>query len=570
MDFFRGGFCRILTAAVAFVGLVSCAGQGGSDSGAMNAAQSETVAQAAERDAAQSEAVQARGQARAEEDARESGESSSSALSDKTSGGAEPSGMAETSESGAAAQKSGAKKDEENAMRLYVVPTRQNENLDFIQKVPSEKIVFNAQKKAYKGEFLTVVPFVLNAADGGGKYDVEYSFKMVSPIGRESVFAQNRRIAGGLKSGKSVLWLPEKVQIMFEKSDDWGAYKLVLDVKNNLTGKVSRVENELFLIPWTWQNTSPIAGESDYWNNIKLYNLSPSPEALARIYFAPYTRILSDSGALDFTQYMFFREAFRSKPFLLDVLLQKFDTMGNGERLNTIMLFAALGELPRLEKMSLTDSEKSLLENAFSVVISIVSPYEKVGGRKLESLLWGEFYARGNYAPIERMFGYISDYDSAKDFVEKLKSGADVSALGEAKLRSDVLYLQTALSMMQNLELKLAAGYMDYYLATHKGSFSVDDLRKAFLLVKDYLNFQSAKTKAARAAAAQKAEQEKQAKQPQRSGQSSPLRQEMRVGEKAGGESGSVEAGAGSKSGEAEKSPEAKTGGTKSTEAKAK
>ena len=65
-------------------------------------------------------------------------------------------------------------------------------------------------------------------------------------------------------------------------------------------------------------------------------------------------------------------------------------------------------------------------------------------------------------------------------------------------------------------------------------------------------------------------EQEKQAKQPQRSGQSSPLRQEMRVGEKAGGESDSVGAGAGSKSGEAEKSPEAKTGGTKPTEAKAK
>lgn len=566
MDFFSGGFCRILTAAVAFVGLVSCAGQGGSDSGAMNAAQSETVAQAAERDVAQSEAVQAQGQARAEEDARESGESSSSALSEKTAGGAEPSGMAETSESGAVAQKSGSKEDEENAMRLYVVPTRQNENLDFIQKVPSGKIVFNAQKKAYKGEFLTVVPFVLNAADGGGKYDVEYSFKMVSPIGRESVFAQNRRIAGGLKSGKSVLWLPEKVQIMFEKSDDWGAYKLVLDVKNNLTGKVSRVENELFLIPWTWQNTSPIAGESDYWNNIKLYNLSPSPEALARIYFAPYTRILSDSGALDFTQYMFFREAFRSKPFLLDVLLQKFDTMGNGERLNTIMLFAALGELPRLEKMSLTDSEKSLLENAFAVVVSIVSPYEKVGGRKLESLLWGEFYARGNYAPIERMFGYISDYDSARDFVEKLKNGADVSALGEAKLRSDVLFLQTALSMMQNLELKLAAGYMDYYLATHKGSYSVGDLRKAFLLVKDYISFQNAKAKADREAAAQKAEQAKQAGLPQpREGQTPPPRQEKR-----GGESGSIEAGAGSKSGEAEKSPEAKTGGTKSTEAKAK
>ena len=107
-------------------------------------------------------------------------------------------------------------------------------------------------------------------------------------------------------------------------------------------------------------------------------------------------------------------------------------------------------------------------------------------------MLWGEFFAKGNYRPIEKMFSYLADYDSVKDFFERIKRGEKIDTKNEQQ-RKDAIknarFLAAAFSLSSNLKVPLVASFADFYLSKNKEKFTIQNLKDAFTLLREYSAF---------------------------------------------------------------------------------
>ena len=388
------------------------------------------------------------------------------------------------------------------SMAAFAVATRQTPTLDFAHKTPPGKIFFCSAKRAYRGEDITVVAFLLNAVRGG-RYDARYSFKLVSPSGREDFFAKDLRVSGKAVPGNAVVWLKPSATIIFDGSDRLGAYRLVLEVENLLTGERAAKECAIELAAWDAAGISPISGAGEFNNALRGYFKYCSPSALYALYSSPEAKIY-DGGRLNETLYIFFREAFRAKPFLADFIAEKFDTDADFSRKNTMIILSALGMADKLRGKPMTDAEKQFSSQIFQMLYSTVSPYEKGGLKISQDSLWGEFYAKGNYAPVERVLAFLKNEEAAKALMAGIKGGGDFKNIDPAKLRAGMAFISAAFSLMRNSNIELARNYMAFYMAQNKDKLTPEKLNAAFGLVREYLDSRRAAQDSATAANSKK------------------------------------------------------------------
>lgn len=385
-------------------------------------------------------------------------------------------------------------------MECFIVPTRQHSKLDFIHKVPKGKIMFNSTRRAYRNEEISVVPFILNAADAEGNYKIRLSLKIVSPSGASEYLEKPRVASGRLGAGQRVVWPVGALAIVFEDSDAPGKYKFVFEAENLLTGARASKEAAVELCGWSADGISPIAGNKEFMDALRAYHSHCSPSVLYALYISGNARIFQN-GKLNELLYIFFREAFRPKPFLCDFVAEKFDTATDAERKNTMILLLSLGEIGKIAGKPMTAEEKTFLGGLFKLMYATVSPYEKNAGWFSHDVLWGEFYANGNYRPIERSLSLLGNIGDAENFVAFLKSGGSPDAWDAGRARADLLLIASAYSLLRNANVKLMTGYADYFMELNKDKYSAQDLKRAFSLVRDYLSLRADRRKSKESAA---------------------------------------------------------------------
>ena len=385
------------------------------------------------------------------------------------------------------------KQEQKNIRKALIFATRQKG--DFITNVPPNRITIHHSSTYYKNEHISVLPILVNVAGDDCKYNVEYSFKLVSPKGDEQYIAKAKKISGKLNDKNEILFLPENLRILYENSDEFGKYNFVLSGKNLNTNE--NFEETLTITLAEFPKGSAVAypEKRDFDEAFKNYHKEQKPETLRNLFASEHSPVFKENGSLNHATLVFFREAFREKPFLFDILEAEFDTATDNVRMKTILLFASLGENKRLEKKIMTQKEKTVFENAFRLLISIKSPYEEESGLGAQDMLWGEFFAKGNYRPIEKMFSYLQDYKSAKAFVERLKRGEKIDTKDEQQRKDAVKnarFLAAAFSLSSNLKVPLVANFADFYLIKNKKTFTIQNLKDAFTLLREYVQFKNA------------------------------------------------------------------------------
>ena len=374
-----------------------------------------------------------------------------------------------------------------DSFQNFILITRLDSKLDFVHKISASSVSLTSIAKVYRNESLTTIKCALNVADEKNDYFIEDELLLVFPNGQLRVLESIARHSGKLKKQTSAYW-PTAFTISFDDTYPTGEYTLVYRSVNLKTGVERTALRKFLLDKWDVKNTSPITEEKDFWQAVKMYHADQSPEALMRIFESEHCKILSDKkDSINYSTFVFLREAFRKKPFLFDVLSRDFDLSGNGKRKNTIVLFSALGEAHRLRDKIMTSDEKKLAESIFSKLLLLISPYENKPSNGYQEMLWGEFYAKGNYAPIEFLLTCFNDIDSAKDFVVALKSGKSMDEFEPEELFASVRCISSIYSVMRNTDVKLAMSYVDFFAQENAQKYPPEKLKSAFLLVNEYL-----------------------------------------------------------------------------------
>ena len=380
-----------------------------------------------------------------------------------------------------------------NLPQTFLFLSRQSPEMDFVWRVPPNKITFNTVKKVYKNEYLNVFTAFANMCEPDGSYNITFSVSLVSPDGKENLIEKQRRISG--KSAGNFVIAGGCTTLLMENSDALGGYKFKITAES-ASGKKSALETDFTLTDFD-AIPKEFPDKKTYAQAVQKYNATFAPELLYSLYKSKFNNTISPQSGINNAQYMFFKEAFKTKPFLARKIAEEFDTATNAERLNDIILLTALGEAKLISGKEMTDSEKSLVNAAFSAVVAIPSPYEKTFAPHAFELLWNEFYARGNYAPVEKTMSYLKYEDAAKNFVERYKAGT-LKTLDKKTSADALKYLSAALSLLGNYREKLAGAYIDYYRASNK--MPPEKLSESWKLCAEFFKIKKQKQQEAQAA----------------------------------------------------------------------
>ncbi len=386
-----------------------------------------------------------------------------------------------------------------DAPEALVFATRQNENLDFVACVPPNRLTVSSAYKIYRNEYITIFAFLAKIADADCKYDFVYSLCMIAPDGSKSDVIKNKRVAGKLAQRGELLFLTDTLYLMFENSDALGEYKFEIEVKTPDGRAICEKTHKIVLADADFA-AEKFEKPKDFFAALQKYSEDAAPERLYSLYKSEHANIVSKRSGVNKTMLVFFREAFRAKPFLLGRLAAEFDAASESERQNGILLFASLGELKRLDAKTLSDSEKSLKDVSFSALAAINSPYEKPFSAGSFDMLWGEFYAKGNYAPIEKIMSFFAYEESARTFLDALKSGTHKQLDKKTTLEAAEFFSATY-SVLRNIKTRLAAAYIDFYIIKHPSEFPAGKIKRNFDLCVEYLKFKTENARKAAAAA---------------------------------------------------------------------
>lgn len=386
-----------------------------------------------------------------------------------------------------------------DAPEAFVFATRQNENLDFVACVPPNRLTVSSAYKIYRNEYITIFAFLAKIADADCKYDFVYSLYMIAPDGSKSDVIKNKRVVGKLAQRGELLFLTGTLYLMFENSDALGEYKFEIEVKTPEGRAICEKTHKIVLADADFA-AEKFEKPKDFFAALQKYSEDAAPERLYSLYKSEHANIVSKRSGVNKTMLVFFREAFRAKPFLLERLAAEFDAASEGERQNGILLFASLGELKRLDAKKLSESEKSLKDVSFSALAAINSPYEKPFSAGSFDMLWGEFYAKGNYAPIEKIMSFFAYEESARTFLDALKSGTHKQLDKKTTLEAAEFFSATY-SVLRNIKTRLAAAYIDFYIIKHPSEFPAGKIKRNFDLCVEYLKFKTENARKAAAAA---------------------------------------------------------------------
>ena len=374
----------------------------------------------------------------------------------------------------------------------HIIISRLDKNLDFLNKSVSKNMSLSSVTKIYKGEYFSVFPIFANVS---GNSNVVYDIVVRAPSGKIVFVQKGLDSATNKEKNSSVVWSKEAEQLFFEDSSENGTYSVFVVAKDVRTGRISCAEQCFELSKWDILESSPIADKNIFWQTLKNYHTGQSPEVLYNLFCSEHAQ-MATKDELNHLLFIFFREAFRSKPFLIDVLEKKFDFADNYTRLNIISLFSSLAEGYRLRGKVMTNSEKELRQNMFKLQMSISSPYEDGSFSTIVAdLLWGDFYAKGTYLPIERSMFHISDLDTAEKMVKHIKQGKSLADYNPNDLRAGIMFITCAYSLMRNASAKLAMCYVDFYVSENKDKITVEKFKRTFKLVSEYLEARQPKKK---------------------------------------------------------------------------
>ncbi len=343
-------------------------------------------------------------------------------------------------------------------MRL-LMPIIRAENFDFIERVPQNTSVIFTVVNAYKNERLVIVPQALAIVENNGDtFELEYKIS-ISSTGKPTKVVAKDVYKNKIINKEFLTPLPFSLELVFENSDSFGPYEILLEAKNLTTGESAKTTTVLNLIEWT--TPSQITDKKEFNKIFKNYNLRNNPQELYALFVSPHSSFKDKKNNFALTSFAFFKNAFLNHKFLLDLIAKEFPSYPQELRSKTIELFEMVGEGYKLN--SLNDSEKKLQKSMWDI-LSVISKPSDVPHSPVElDVLWGEFFAKGNYTTIEKILNSIDAHSA--NTLEFFKDNSALKTWNRKKQISSIVGFAGCWSMLSNCSAnELAKKYLFFAL----------------------------------------------------------------------------------------------------------
>lgn len=287
----------------------------------------------------------------------------------------------------------------------------QGSNRDWWFRIPSNSVPHIAEiRKIFLEQNFSIFPFISNAKTHSDTdhFSLIYSIYITRPDGETRPLIENSLFRGKKSDFSVILACPDVVSGALEKDFPLGKYKLTMNVYDEISKQSASAEN--YFDAAEWIDPLPMADEKLVDGFLKNFYYQPSPETLHSIFFSKHLNLEQKKApnGLNYIYLGFLRSAFKANPFLLKKTCDSFSSAKNLDRAKIIMLLAILGE-PLLAEDKLREYEIEYQKNMRKHFP--LDPYENwdpVMGAAQIDMLWGEFFAEGNYAPIRRIMDALS------------------------------------------------------------------------------------------------------------------------------------------------------------------
>ncbi len=323
----------------------------------------------------------------------------------------------------------------------------------FFRMLPNDVFFLN-QHKAYMGESFRYLPlFDFVVENNGDDYNLECSMYMtkldtgdMEP--KRQVLLDKYVIEGKIYHKEYTLFFPTDMFLSFSPTDEFGLHRIDFEVYNTVTKERVFTQSEVLFEEWKTPDFDLTKEEIDSF--IFAYNTNFDKQRMYASLLSKGLNFYKKTGYNGFNPMLisYYKHTFLDNRFLLDILYDEFKYMDTQKRQKVIMLNAFLGVNPFAKE--LLTSEELIFQNYIEGEFDFnLDPYE---GELRDSfsfeILWGEFFARGNYRPLERLMELFKHDDAYawKVFKKEALSPSTQAELSEYKLGSLRILLNNYLS----------------------------------------------------------------------------------------------------------------------------
>ncbi|MFI3291164.1 MAG: hypothetical protein R3Y46_04690 [Opitutales bacterium] len=293
--------------------------------------------------------------------------------------------------------------------------------MDSFYRMPPSQFYIKYLDEIHRGESFRYLPILTDIVKNDGD---EYAFECTLSLfkdgfGGGTVLMENKRIEGVMENKKNVLFFPVDMFLEFSDTDDFGLYNIFFEVKDLKEGTTVKSKAQILLTDW---ELPPVELTKDEINSFVFrYNFDYDKEAFYSSFFSKGLDFYKKGGYNGFDAMLisFYKTVFADNAFLYNKLQEEFLKMSEADRNRTIMINAFM-QKPRFAKKNISSQELIYQSYIFGEFSFDFKPYE---GELLSpvdmEVLWGEFFARGNYRPIERIL-QAYEYKAQAEYTMKV------------------------------------------------------------------------------------------------------------------------------------------------------
>ena len=302
-----------------------------------------------------------------------------------------------------------------------IVATTQSAEFDIWQKMPKGATPhISSTNKIYFNEKFALLPIVYNASVKDGRFKLSYSITASAPDGESMVIVENANFEGEKKSISDILNCPDVIDIKFDKQYQNGKYAFTITVVDAISGQ--KVSNTTYVDVCKWIQPESLKDAKLLEQAFFTFYTKPSPELLYSMFFSKDMKFEQPDApyGLNYMILGFFRAGFNTYKFLVNEILQNFDTYTNHEKARIMLLMRVL-EKPLIKEERLNKNQIAYQKKLAQA--EIPNPYEDwhpvLAAIQLD-LLVGEFYATGTYKPVRRIMNLLANEQQFKKSEEMI------------------------------------------------------------------------------------------------------------------------------------------------------
>jgi hypothetical protein len=350
----------------------------------------------------------------------------------------------------------GAPEGPPEGLRVMMLPTIQYAAGDIWTKTPNGRgPQFAAVGQVVRGQAVNILVSAYGFALGAdGQAEVNYRVLCIRPDGTPGSSTGTMKLiprhAGG--DPRSIHLAPEQAVFSFGPDDPLGAWQVVAEATDAITGITVRIEKPLIICgDKLLQEPLPPGTDPGRW--LMGYHNKPVPQqllaALKNAAEHPPAKAKPTRDAENGTWLGFFEQVLTDNPWLLPHLVARLAQARDRERelLATSLAYAKRDDVSFFKTLPNPAREAFMPHRLQAWPIPTA---EQLNGAQLD-VLWGRFFASGHYAPIRELVAVLAYYPY-KDALDEFRNLEKKPPRPPVEVQKSIVFGAAAWSLRSNIQ----------------------------------------------------------------------------------------------------------------------